>query len=72
LDEEGGSHANCSAGRLERREAYTFRAKTQSGGHFSWAPAVIVAHRLVREFGMESTTAVVVAGRSGFLVERRP
>ncbi len=67
--EEGEPHANCSAGRLEQREAYTFRAKPQSGGHFSWVPAVLVAHRLVRDFGMDPPTAVVVAAHCGFLVE---
>lgn len=66
---EGEPHANCSAGRPEHREAYTFRVKTQSGGRFSWVPAVMVAHRLVRDFGMDSTTAVVVAAHCGFLTE---
>jgi len=62
-------HANCSAGRLEQRGSYTFRTKPQSGGRFSWVPAVLVAHRLVRDFGMDPTTAVVVASGCGFLEE---
>lgn len=47
----------------------TGSTKLPAGPQFVWTPAAIVAHRLVREFGMEPATAVLVATCCGFLVE---